>query len=315
MTLALLVTAEAGAWAQSLSTYSELTLEIGSGGSIELNHDYYAYDYGYPIVITQDNSVIDGKGAVIDMAGAGIDHALKITASDVTIKNLIIINHTQAGDAIFFEEGGFMEDVLYDALPLTSQTANPWTFMLKYNNVLVNVAYKDRTSIALTFDGAAIPAAGVKGFLGLEQEFIAKLTAAVTNTDDNNAAVDNAELTFTSSDATVIAFGSNNKASGKLADIKFLKQSTEPVTLTAAFDGTADLGKSPEQTLAVTVGEKTYTVTLSSIPADADKWSAKTGDATIYSDLPLDGVKAGQSVTLKYEGRRKVKSVTATAAP
>ena len=70
-------------------TYSGLSKEIGHGGNIELKHDYYIYDTGETITITVDNSVIDGNGAVIDMMGSNIQ-ALKVKASGVTIKNLII---------------------------------------------------------------------------------------------------------------------------------------------------------------------------------------------------------------------------------
>ncbi len=53
-------------------TYSGLTEEIGTGGKIELQHTYYTYDTGKNIKITVDNSVINGKGAVIDMKGSTI---------------------------------------------------------------------------------------------------------------------------------------------------------------------------------------------------------------------------------------------------
>ena len=85
-------------------TYSGLATEIGSGGNIELNCDYYTYDSGSTIEITVDNSVIDGKGAVIDMAGSSSMRAFKVTASDVTIKNLTIknANYNGNGGAIYF---------------------------------------------------------------------------------------------------------------------------------------------------------------------------------------------------------------------
>ncbi|MEE0934409.1 MAG: Ig-like domain repeat protein [Methanobrevibacter sp.] len=84
-------------------TYSGLSAEIGSGGNIELKHDYYTYDGGNPISISLADSVIDGKGAIINMSGSNI-RAFTVSASDVTIKNLTIINanHDGVGGAIYF---------------------------------------------------------------------------------------------------------------------------------------------------------------------------------------------------------------------
>ena len=88
-------------------TYSMLSSEIGSGGKIELQHDYYTYDAGDTISISVVDSVIDGKGAVIDMAGSNI-RAFNVTASGVTIKNLTIKNANCKGDggAIYFNSSG-----------------------------------------------------------------------------------------------------------------------------------------------------------------------------------------------------------------
>ena len=65
-------------------TYSSLAEEIGHGGDIKLQHTYYTYDTGKTITIIVDNSIIDGKGAVIDMAGS-TTQAFYVTASGVTI--------------------------------------------------------------------------------------------------------------------------------------------------------------------------------------------------------------------------------------
>ena len=85
-------------------TYSGLSEEIGSGGNIELEHDYYNYDPGSTIEITVDNSVIDGKGAVIDMKESTNMRAFYVNAFGVTIKNLTIKNvkFEGIGGAIFF---------------------------------------------------------------------------------------------------------------------------------------------------------------------------------------------------------------------
>ena len=88
------------------STYSELVNEIGSGGNIELKHDYYTYDKGSTIEITANNSVINGKGATIDMAGSTIQ-AFTVKASGVSIKNLTIKNakYEDSGGTIYLNYG------------------------------------------------------------------------------------------------------------------------------------------------------------------------------------------------------------------
>ena len=93
-------------------TYSGLATEIGSGGNIELNCDYYTYDSGDTITISTPNSVINGKGAIIDMAGSPSMRAFEVTASDVTIKNLTIknANYTGNGGAIYFSDSGTVEN-------------------------------------------------------------------------------------------------------------------------------------------------------------------------------------------------------------
>ena len=71
-------------------TYSELITEIGSGGDITLSKDYYKYDSGDTIIITQPGT-INGNGAVIDMSGKNM-RTLNINASDVTLFNITFKN-------------------------------------------------------------------------------------------------------------------------------------------------------------------------------------------------------------------------------
>ncbi len=74
------------------ATYSDLAVEISQSGNIKLKHKNYTYNDGATtITITEDNKVIDGDGAVIDMKGSTIQ-AFDVTASGVTIKNLTIKN-------------------------------------------------------------------------------------------------------------------------------------------------------------------------------------------------------------------------------
>jgi hypothetical protein len=63
----------------------------------------------------------------------------------------------------------------------------------------------------------------------------------------------------------------------------------------------------------------TQKVSLAEGTEDADNWKVKAGDATEFGDLPVEGVPEGTTVTLKYNGTKRVKSVkavvTGAAAP
>ena len=87
--------------------YSDLAEEISQPGNINLTHKNYTYDKGETITISEDNKVIDGNGAVIDMNGSTI-RAFTVYASGVTIKNLTIKNANYNGDggAIYFSSLG-----------------------------------------------------------------------------------------------------------------------------------------------------------------------------------------------------------------
>ncbi len=54
------------------SSYIGLSEEIGSGGNIELAHDYYFYARNPNTISITTPGVIDGKGAIIDMAESNI---------------------------------------------------------------------------------------------------------------------------------------------------------------------------------------------------------------------------------------------------
>ena len=89
------------------STYSELSREISQSGPVKLTHKNYVYDNSEAIAVTEDNKVIDGNGAVIDMAESTI-RAFNVVGSGVTIKNLTIknANFNGNGGAIYFSQTG-----------------------------------------------------------------------------------------------------------------------------------------------------------------------------------------------------------------
>ena len=94
------------------STYSELASEIGAEGDVVLKHSLYTYDdSGSTITISSANRVIDGNGAVIDMAGSNI-RAFYVSGAGVTIKNLTIKNCNSAGSggAIYVSSSSTIEN-------------------------------------------------------------------------------------------------------------------------------------------------------------------------------------------------------------
>ena len=56
-----------------------------------------------------------------------------------------------------------------------------------------------------------------------------------------------------------------------------------------------------------------YALTMKEGTQDADKWTVKVGDAEKTVTLPITNLKGGETVTLQYNGRLKVKSVKATS--
>ena len=153
-----------------------------------------------------------------------------------------------------------------------TETANEWSLTMPGGNVLVNVAYKDRTATKVMFGATEITAQSnaVTGYMGFEAAFAEQIAATVQNieptfnqTPGDPTPVNDPTLTYISSNPSVIAFqtGTNDPtASGALADIKFLKAGT--VTLTVQYTGTTDLGSS-QVDLAVTVAQPA-TLTLAS---------------------------------------------------
>jgi len=112
------------------------------------------------------------------------------------------------------------------------------------------------------------------------------LTATVAPTNATNKTV-----TWTSSDENV-ATVANGVVTAKAAG-------TAIITATAT-NGTADTNDDKTRTCTVTVSPQTYNVTVKEGTYDAAKWSATPNPAT-----------AGQTVTIKYNGTKHVKSIKA----
>ena len=136
--------------------YSGLSSEISFGGSyVELQHKYYAYDGSADTIeISVAGSVIDGRGAVIDMAGSTI-RAFNVTALGVTIKNLTIINTNYNGDggAIYFGQSGTVTDCNFIANKLTGDYTYGGAVYFFNEGIVENCNFE---SNAATYEGGAL---------------------------------------------------------------------------------------------------------------------------------------------------------------
>ena len=56
-----------------------------------------------------------------------------------------------------------------------------------------------------------------------------------------------------------------------------------------------------------------YALTMKEGTQDADKWTVKVGDAEKTVTLPITNLEGGETITLQYNGRLKVKGVKATS--
>ena len=138
----------------SMNTYSNLAQEIGSGGNITLQYDYYMYDEGSTITISVADSVIDGKGAVISMAESNI-RAFNVTASGVTFKNLTIknANYNDYGGAIYFTGSGTVTDCNFEDNKANGEHSNGGAVYFQNNGVVRNCNFTGNTA---TYNGGAV---------------------------------------------------------------------------------------------------------------------------------------------------------------
>ena len=140
---------------ENYGNYSELASEIGSGGNVELQHDYYTYDGSTDTIeITVADSVIDGKGAVIDMSGSTI-RAFKVSASGVIFKNLSIknTNYEGNGGAIYFEQASTVTDCNFTENKATGNYTQGGAVYFLNEGTLTNCNFASNTA---TYEGGAV---------------------------------------------------------------------------------------------------------------------------------------------------------------
>ncbi len=131
--------------------YSTLYDEISVDGNVELQHDYYRCSGGEStITISGDNRIIDGKGAVIDMAGSAIQ-AFYVIGSGMTIKNLTIknANYNGNGGAIYFSNSGTVENCNFTGNTASGDGGAIWM----YSGTVSNCNF---TNNSVSIDGGAV---------------------------------------------------------------------------------------------------------------------------------------------------------------
>lgn len=134
--------------------YSNLRDEIGNGGNINLSRSNYIYvsGDGDTIVITSPG-VIDGKGAVIDMAGAYIQ-AFVVSADNVTIKNLTIQNVNTYGEGGAFYVNGSSNVTITNCKFINNNAQDGGAIYFNAANVIVSDCIFNNNSAF--FNGGAI---------------------------------------------------------------------------------------------------------------------------------------------------------------
>ncbi len=297
------------------STYSVLNNEITNGGGVvELQHDLYTYDYGSTISVYGDNRVIDGMGAVIDMAGSDI-RAFDVFGSGVTIKNLTIknSNHDRNGGTIYFLGSGIIENCNF-----TNNSAMRGAAV--YFNMEGTVTNCNFTGNNATYNGGAvfILVAGTVTNCNFYNNvadnggavyFQNKANLINCNFTGNNATYNGGALFFTKkSNVTNCNFTGNNAGTGSAIYISnFYPSTTKNVSNSRFLNNRANA-----ETLKVTKNDNNITITftgnnnlLNAIYSDVDVtftnvtyWSAN-GIANTDSSSPIKSKnEANQNITV-----------------
>ena len=324
--LVLLLTAATGAWAQSLHYFDDLSNEILHGGNITLSHDYYKYESGDPIEISTSNSVIDGKGAIIDMEGANISHVFYISADNVTIKNLSIINYTGTGDAIYFSgSGGSVYNIGYDVALNRVTTANTWTLSMPASDVLLTPQYAPVAAFAVENAGTAnektlLPAA-VDGVIAGQD--VAIVTAGTT-AQGTVMYLATADATMTAAQAAVTTTGWSDalpKATVLTGNVSepttvyvwyYIAGADTPQGQTATAENTFNDSELCTAPLEVTLQPNVYTLTLSPAPVENVTVTIDGIDVTDAAQLQagkIPNVQMGKTVKLAPKTGYKLRKV------
>ena len=134
-------------------TYEDLSVEIGNGGDKYLTKSYYKYTGGNTIEI-HTPGVINGNGAVIDMAGSNI-RAFYVTVSAVIINNITIknANYGGSGGAIYFSTSGIVTNCNFTGNTATGGYCHGGAVYFRSTGTVTNCNFADNTASS---DGGAV---------------------------------------------------------------------------------------------------------------------------------------------------------------
>ena len=325
--LVLLLTAATGARAQSNGTYSDLRDQIGSGGDVKLSRCYYKYiDGNGDYIEITTSGVIDCNGAIIDMEDASISLVFKVTADNVTIKNLSIINYTGTGDAIQFTgTGGSMVNVVYAVAVSPGTSANTWTLSMPSGNVLLTPQYAAVAKWAVESAGTTdektlLPAAAEGVIAGTTAPLIVEGTVANTTFGETTTAQGTVKYAVTETKTSVPAladFSATVPTAAKYDDAKtiyvwYYIEGIEPENFAdRTAQNTFDNSDICTQPIEVSVLTNKFTLTLD--PAPVEKVTVTIDDATDPATPDANGkianIKMGSEVKIKANTGYKLRKV------
>ena len=128
-------------------TYTDLSNAVGTGGDINLQPAYYKYNGESNTITITNPGIINGNGAIIDMAGSTIQ-AFNVNTAGVTIKNLTIKNTKYKGDggAIYFAQSGSVINCNFNDNKATGSTSYGGAVYFKSTGNVSNCNFTGNTA-------------------------------------------------------------------------------------------------------------------------------------------------------------------------
>ena len=271
--LVLLMTAVTGAWAQEQSE----TIVTTNSNIVEGTH-----------FTISNNSYVDGSGMCADVGG------ITVTPKNGETITQVVISCTYGpggvnDDNTSVSSGTKVITNSGETITVTGVNASTFTFTCSYADPQFGqfVVYYTEAPATVAVTGVTLLPTTATLTVG-ETTTLTPTVAPATATDKS--------VTWLSSNTSVATVSNSGVVTAVGAGTATITVTTTDGAFTA--------------TCTVTVAEPTYTVSLKEGTADAAKWQGKAGSGE-YQALPLEGLEAGTAVTVKYDGRKRVKSVKA----
>ena len=263
------------------------------------------------------------------MEGANISHVFYISADNVTIKNLSIINYTGTGDAIYFSgSGGSVYNIGYDVALNRVTTANTWTLSMPASDVLLTPQYATVAKWAVESAGppeekTLLPAAAEGVIAGTTAPLIVEGTVATTTIGETTTAQGTVKYAVTETKTSVPAladFRATVPTAAEYDDAKTVyvwyyiegidadTEHGETRTAQNTFDN-SDICTEP---IEVSVLTNKFTLTLD--PAPVEKVTVTIDNSTVTDAAQLQAgkipnVKMGKTVKLAPKTGYKLRKV------